>query len=617
MTRFRVPLQQRAFLFAGFIALMATLTFNAQISIAQAPANSSVNTNVATLGDPRTDAFSFDVWRNEHRIIDLHQHIEANPERFKRAIGILDRSGVGIGVILGAGTVTAKDGQPSDFENAKAMADSLYPGRFMNSMILDYGGWDDANWSDRAVEQINEGHRLGAAGLKEYKRLGLFLKDGSGKLIRIDDPKLDPVWKRCGELGMPVSIHVGDPKAFWLPYDDANERWTELKDHRSWWFGDPDKHPPRMELLDALNRVIERHPKTTFVCVHFANNPEDLDWVAQSLDRYPNMYADMAARIPEIGRQDPVRVRQMFEKYQDRILFATDFMVYNKLILGSGGDAENPTDDDGVEFFMKCWRWMETDDRDWAHMTPIQGNWLINSIKLSPEACRKIYFDNAHRLFARSLPLPTVVAKHIDHDFMPDGKLDEAEWATAMPVRLEYQSVDSIARPELSTPVRLLWSDKFLYLSYECPYRELSIWPQPDVAAPEQKQERLGLWDYDVVEAFIGSEPDQVNRYTEFEWAPSGESLDLKLELPKKDFDWTANAEAAVVVDEAAKIWRAEVRIPLTALSDTPPTAGTRWKINLFRHDRSDNAFLAFSPPLKGSFHTPERFGWLEFSSAP
>ena len=566
--------------------------------------------NAQGLGDPRADAFSFDVWRDEHRIIDLHQHIEANPDRFKRAIGILDRSGVGIGVILGAGTVTAKDGQPSDFEKAKTLADSLYPGRFMHSMILDYSGWDDADWTARAVEQINEGHRLGAAGLKEYKRLGLFLKDGSRKLIRIDDPKLDPVWQRCGELGMPVSIHVGDPKAFWLPYDDANERWTELKDHRSWWFGDPEKHPPRMELLDALNRVIERHPKTTFVCVHFANNPEDLDWVAQSLDRSPNMYADMAARIPEIGRQDPARVRQMFEKYQDRILFATDFMVYNKLILGSGGDAENPTDDDGVEFFMKCWRWMETDDRDWAHMTPIQGNWLINSIKLSPEVCRKIYFDNAHRLFARSIPLPTVVAKHIDRDFVPDGKLDEPEWATAMPVRIEYQSTDSVARPELSSPVRLLWSDKFLYLCYECPYREISSW------LPASKEERMGLWDYDVVEAFIGSDPDHINRYTEFEWSPSGETLDLKLDLPKKDFDWTANAESAVTIDQASKIWRVEVRIPLTALSETQPQPGERWKINLYRHDRKDAAFLAFSPPLKGSFHTPDRFGWLKFAAS-
>ncbi len=605
MNRYLASMFSYALLVAVLIA--AELNCDSSVGFAQQTPEDAA----ADPGNPRADALSPDVWRRERRIIDLHQHIEATPERFDRAVGILDRSGVGLGVILGAGTVTAKDGQPSEFQKAHELADSRYPGRFMHHMILDYSGWDDAGWSDLAVEQINEGHRLGSAGLKEYKRLGLFQKDGSGKLIRVDDTKLDPVWQRCGELGMPVSIHVGDPKAFWLPYDDSNERWTELKDHRNWWFGDPALHPPRMELLDALNRVIERHPKTTFVCVHFANNPEDLDWVEQSLDRYPNMYADMAARIPELGRHDPARVRRLFEKHQNRILFAPDFMVYNKLILGSGGDAENPTDDDGVEFFMKCWRWMETDDRDWAHMTPIQGNWLISSIKLSPDVCRKIYFDNARRIFARSIPLPVVQAKHIERDFVPDGKLDEPEWKKTVPARLEYQSLDSTARPDLSTPVRLLWSDKFLYLSYECPYRKLSIWSLPDKPT---NRERLGLWDYDVVEAFIGSEPDKINRYTEYEWAPSGESLDLKLDLPEKEFEWTSNAESVVEIDEAAKVWRVEVRIPLTALSETSPKAGTRWKINLYRHDRSETAFLAFSPILKGSFHTPERFGWLEFS---
>lgn len=559
------------------------------------------------LPDPRIEAMSPDTWRAERRIIDVHQHIETNADRFHRAVGILNRSGVGLGAILGAGTTTSAEGKKSTFQKARELSEELYPGQFIHHMILDYSGWDDDDWSQRAVQQVENGHRLGAAGLKEYKRLGLFLKDGSGKLIRIDDPKLDPVWKRCGELNMPVSIHVGDPKAFWAPYDPSNERWEELKDHRSWWFGDPEKYPPRLELLEALNRVIERHPKTTFICVHFANNPEDIDWVDASLDRYPNMYADLAARIPELGRHDPKKVRALFEKHQDRILFATDFMVYRKLILGSGGDSDQPTDDDAVEFFTKCWRWMETDDRDWAHMTPIQGNWVISSINLPPEIQRKIYFDNARRLFARSIPLPVVKARKITRDFAPDGHLDEEEWETAVPVRLEYQSNSSIARPELSTPVRILWSDKYLYLGYECPYHTLSTW------LPSSKTERQGLWDYDVVEAFIGTSPDHPQRYTEFEWAPTGETLDLKIDLPSKDFAWTAGGESAVTIDENARIWRVEARIPLSALSERPPEVGTRWRINLFRHDKADKGYLALSPTLKGTFHAPERFGWLEF----
>ena len=556
---------------------------------------------------PLAEAFSPEVWRREKRIIDLHQHVGGTPAQFDRAIRIMDPAGVGTGVLLGAGTVTRKNGAPSSFEAVKAAADLRHPGRFMAHMILDFDGWDDPGWSARAVAQIEEGHRLGSAGLKEFKRLGLFLKDGKGELIKIDDPKLDPVWAKCGELGMPVSIHVADPRAFWQPYDDTNERWEELKDHRGWWFGDPAKYPARMDLLDALDRVIGRHRGTTFICVHFGNNAEEPEWVDRALDRHPNMWIDVAARIPEVGRHDPAKVRAFFEKHQDRILFATDFMVYDKLILGSGGDDEQPTDEDGVDFYRKCWRWFETEDRDWEHMTPIQGPWTISSIGLVPEICRKIYFDNARKLFARSLPLPVAKAVRIERDFVPDGSLVEPEWAAAPPSRLEYQSSDASARPGLSTPVRLLWSEKFLYLAYECPFTTLSTFQ------PVQAAERIGLWEKDVVEAFIASDPAKPSRYTELQWAPSGERLDLKLDLPARDFVWSSGMESAVTVDEAAKVWRVEARIPLKALSDKAPARGTRWRINLFRHDKQAGAGLALSPTLKPSFHEPARFGWLEF----
>lgn len=542
-------------------------------------------------------------------------HIDAKPEHYARAARIMDAVGIGTGIELGSGTLTrasaGKGTLPSEFEKAQTISREAAPGRFVHYMLNDYRGWDDATWSDRAAADVKEAHRLGAGGLKEFKRLGLVLRDSQGKLIKIDDPKLDPVWKRCGELGMPVSIHVADPKAFWEPYNDQNERWEELRDHKSWWFGDPKVYPPRMELLGALERVIERHPQTMFVCVHFGNNPEDIEWIDKQLDAHPNMMIDLAARIPEIGRGDKAatdKLRNFFIKHQDRIFFATDFQVNDKkLILGSSGDAERPTDEDAILFFQKCYRFLETADRDWAHMTPIQGNWTISGINLPPEVLRKVYFDNAHRLLARTLPPPVLHAKKIEADFAPDGKLDDDAWKTARPVRIEYGLDDSRAYPELSTSVRALWSNKYLYVAYEAPYTNLTTRETPE------KNERLGLWDEDVVELFVGPDPNRIQSYKEFEWAPNGEQLDVQIDLPNKDFAWTANPESFVKVDRNAKIWRVEARIPLSAISDTPPKSHTRWRANLFRNDRANDAFLAWYPTLANTTHVPTRFGWLKF----
>jgi len=333
----------------------------------------------------------------------MHEHIPPLAEDVARAVKIHNAVGIGLVVNLSGGTVTPRRDGPSDLEYTRAFMNEVAPGHFLQYMNLDYTRWDSPTFAQEAVAQVERGAKLGAAGFKEYKRLGLYLRDGAGRLIKIDDPKLDGVWKRCGELGLPISIHVADPKAFWQPLTPQNERWDELKDHPKWWFGDPLLYPPREELLAALDRVIGRHPETTFVSVHFGANAEDVAWVDAAMDRHSNMWVDLAARVPEIGRHPPEEVRAFFLKHQDRILFATDLSVGEELVLGSGGSGPPPTDADAVDFFVKHWRWLETNDRNFQHMTPIQGNWTISGIGLPAAVLRKVYFENAQRLLARSL----------------------------------------------------------------------------------------------------------------------------------------------------------------------------------------------------------------------
>ncbi len=381
-----------------------------------APAASASATEAALAAPPGGETASVraqaDAWRAAHRIIDLHTHIDPNPAFVAQALRVFDASGVGVAVDLSGSTTTHRKGQPSEFEQVKHLLDAEAPGRFLVYMNLDYSNWDAPDFAQQAVAQVEEGARLGAAGFKEYKRLGLYLRDRKGKLLAIDDARLDPMWRRLGELGMPVSIHVADPKAFWEPYDDKNERWIELKDHPRWWFGNPKEFPPRMDLLAALERVIARHPETTFVSVHMGNNAEDLPWVAAQLDAHPNMMVDIAARVPEFGRRDPDAVRAFFLKYQDRILFATDFQVYERMILGSGGSGPAPTEDEATAFYRTHWRFFETADRDFPHMTPIQGNWTISAIHLPADVLSKVYFGNAERLLAGPLAKLRAPAAH-------------------------------------------------------------------------------------------------------------------------------------------------------------------------------------------------------------
>ncbi len=559
-----------------------------------------------------------DQWRAGHRIIDLHQHLDYTPELLARAIKIMDASGVGLGIDLTPGTVTpGPGGQPGEFESHKKLEDSLFPGRWVQYMNLDYKNWDQPDFAQEAVRQVEEGHRLGAAGFKEWKRFGLFLRDSQGKLIRVDDSRLDPMWERLGQLNMPISIHVADPKAFFEPYNEHNERWAELRDHKSWWFGDTNVYPGWKDLLEALNRVVGRHPHTTFVCVHFANNAEELDWVADSLTRHPNMYVDLAARIPELGRHDPQKVHDMFVKFQDRIFFGTDFQsLESKLILGSSGDEPPETDADAEVFFRKEYRWLETWDRDWAHMTPIQGNWNISSIGLPPGVLRKIYFDNARKLLARSLPAPVLHARRTTRDFVPNADPSRVLWQTVDPAIVDRASLDGVAIPDVSTTVRALWSRQFLYLRFDCPYTSLTTFDQRQQDGKRAHLDKKGesLWDRDVVEAFVGADSANPSHYAELEVAPTNERLDVMVNLPEKDLQWTSGFESAVRVDHASKTWICEMRIPLSSLAGAQPQDGTRWRLNLYRCDLAHKASLAWRPTLQETFHVPDRFGTLEFS---
>ena len=245
-----------------------------------------------------------------------------------------------------------------------------------------------AKWQADELAKCNS---QGARCLKVLKFLGLGLRE-NGKLVRIDDARFDPMWEAAGALGMPVLIHTSDPAPFFLPIDRFNERYEELQNHPEWSFHDRD-FPSKKELLEARNRVITRHPKTTFIGLHVANMPEDLAGVGEWLDRYRNLNVEIGARIGELGRQ-PRTARRFFERYQDRILFGTDATP--------DAGKEFPQQDLKPEMFRCYFRFLETEDEyfDYApSVVPPQGRWKIYGVGLPDPILHKVYRENAIRVF--------------------------------------------------------------------------------------------------------------------------------------------------------------------------------------------------------------------------
>lgn len=329
------------------------------------------------------------VARPRFPVIDAHNHLGspfggAWPTRTPAELAAtLDEAGV-------ERFVNLDGGQGDHLSHEIERWEGALPDRVVVFSGLAYDLWpgDDA-FGESEARALRDAASRGARGLKAWKLLGLRARDSRGRLIPVDDARLDPLWSAAGELGLPVLIHVADPVAFFEPLDATNERWEELRAHPDWHFwptrppADPDADgfPPFDELIDGLDRLLGRHPETTFIGAHVGCAVEDLARVGQMLDDHPNFNVDIAARLGELGRQ-PYTARAFFLRYADRIVFGTDVEA-----------------DPAV--YRIYYRFLETYDESFDYgidEVPVQGRWQIHGIGLPDDVLRRVYRDNAIRL---------------------------------------------------------------------------------------------------------------------------------------------------------------------------------------------------------------------------
>ena len=339
----------------------------------------TVETHVPRARFPLIDFHTHLTWSGELSGKDEVKLIE-KPEEL---LPVMDRKNIHTMVDL-------TGGYANGLNDAIRLLQQAHPGRFIVFTEPWWSKIEDPNYPKFQADQIEAAHKAGAKGIKVLKILGLYLREHvkTGKLVAIDDRRFDPMWEAAGAMKMPVAMHISDPEAFFLPIDRFNERWEELHAHPDWSFHGKD-FPSNMELQEARRRVMRRHPKTQFVCLHVADS-ENLAYVSECMDELPNMAVDIAARISELGRQ-PRASRKFFDKYQDRIVFGTDAVP-------KGYNTPQQVFLDGL--YEIYYRFLETEDEyfDYAPArVPPQGRWRIYGIGLPESILQKVYRDNAAR----------------------------------------------------------------------------------------------------------------------------------------------------------------------------------------------------------------------------
>jgi len=327
-----------------------------------------------------------DVARAAFPAIDTHFHLGSLPPDIdaKRLVEGMDAAGISKVVNL--------DGSPGDFEKFARDFRDKYPDRFILFVKPNFTeAADDKNGGAKQVSWIDQAARLGARGVKVNKSLGLSVRQSDGKLVMMDDPRLDPIWAEAGRLGMPVLIHTGEPDAFFEPIGPHNERIGEILESPQFGDGLKSDVPSKKILMEQRERVMARHPETNFIGAHIGMNEDNLAYASSLLDRFPNYYVDIASVVHALGRQ-PYTARKFFLKYQDRILFGTDggYALQNS---GSGWTPER--------YFRSYFEFLETEN-EYAEYPLFgvnkQGNWRVYGIGLPREVLRKIYVLNLEKL---------------------------------------------------------------------------------------------------------------------------------------------------------------------------------------------------------------------------
>jgi uncharacterized protein len=259
------------------------------------------------------------VLRAKYTAIDVHVHGARNDETIAQNIKVMDACGIEKAIILSGASGARFDAIVNMY--------AKYGNRFEIWCGFDYTGYDKPGYGPEAVKELERCVKNGAKGVGELMFKGKGSPPSSGRSIILpDDPRLDPLFEKCADLKVPVNLHVAEDIWMYEKIDSTNDG---LMNASKWQVKSEYGTKTHQEMINSLENTIRKHPRTTFIAAHLADCCADLAVLGNFFDKYPNFFADIAARLGEIA-PIPKFSHEFIEKYQDRIVYGTDFSAMNE-----------------------------------------------------------------------------------------------------------------------------------------------------------------------------------------------------------------------------------------------------------------------------------------------
>lgn len=305
-------------------------------------------------------------------VIDMHSHAYAKTtEEIEKWIQMMDSFGIEKTVILTGATGVRFDSIYQVY--------SKYSNRFQLWCGFDYTGYTEPGWSEKATKELERCFRVGARGVGELGDKGLgevYSYPTPAYGMHVDDARMKPLFQKCGELKIPVNVHVAEPLWMYEPMDSTNDGLVNSYEWRI------DKSKPNLlshaQLITTLENVVRENPTTTFIASHFANCEYDLSILGRLFNKYPNLYADISARYAETA-PIPRYMTTFYQKYQNRLLYGSDMPFEQKM-------------------YETTFRILQTQDEHFYTIELTGYHWPLHGFGLNDEVLKNLYKINASKI---------------------------------------------------------------------------------------------------------------------------------------------------------------------------------------------------------------------------